>query len=111
MRLCLTFGAGAAGVAAGWAGMRVQVRRNTGDIGHLQKVVKKLTGNPTGLPVYIRRDECEARTGEMGEKVNVLATEVEAQNRQLSEVQNFARYMLTKEGLTLGEVNEILGGD
>lgn len=110
VRLCLTFGAGVAGVAAGWAGMRVQIRRNTKDIAGLRRDVDKITGNPAGLPVYVRRDECAARTNEIREEIGGLRREFKTQGRRLVGLQSFARHLLTKEGLSLSEVNDILDG-
>ena len=111
VRLCLTFAAGVAGVAAGWAGMRGRIRRNAKDIAGLRRDVNKITGNPTGLPVYIRRDECATQTSGIKEEIGALADRFAMQDRRLTGLQNFARYLLiTKEGLSLTEVNDMLNG-
>lgn len=92
LQLVMSGGSGMLGVVVAFVTMRLQVRRNTKNISHLRSDFNKITGAPTGLPVYARRDE------------------VTALNDKVAGLQRYARYQLTKNGMPLNEVNELLGG-
>ena len=103
---------GLLGVAAGYGGVRLQVRMNRDNIAALQNDFNVLVGNPTGTPAFVPREECARQTTEMARKINTLSIASREQGQRLTGLSNFARYVLTKQqGLTLAEVNEILGED
>ncbi len=99
IHMVLTFGAGVIGVAVGWGGMRFQIRRNTKDIATLRKDFNSITGTPAGIPVYMRREECQMHNGD-----------VAYLKRAVGSLQNVARWLLVnKEKMDLAEANELLG--
>ena len=108
LRLAAPFIVGLLGVAVGYGGLRIQVRTNRRDIKKLREDFNKVTGNPTGEPAYVRREECVHRTAE----INSLRGEVQKQGKQIAGVRSFARWFLTtKEKMSLSEANAILGED
>lgn len=101
LQLVLTAGVGIVGVAVGYGGVKVQVRRNTHDISGLRKDMNQVTGNPSGEPVFMRRTECVAH----GAQITVM-------EKKLTALMSFARHVLTTDKkMTLQQVNEILGED
>lgn len=101
LQLILTAVIGLAGVAVGYGGVKVQVRRNTYDIAGLRKDMNVITGSPSGRSVYVPRAECET-----------FSADREAMERKLSALMNFARHVLTTDKkMSLQRVNEILGED
>lgn len=102
LQLVMSGGSGMAGVLMAFVVLRIQVRRNTKDIKHLRKDVDQITGAPTGEPVYVRRDECAKQTKQMAVEISTVSSKVDG-------LQRYARHQLTKDGMTLDKVNEILG--
>jgi len=102
LQLAMTFGSGALGVAVMWGTLRAKVHRNLSDIKSLRSDVNKITGNPTGPPVFVRRDECSAQTKRMNAELATVSDKVDG-------LQRYARHQLTKAGVPLDKVNEILG--
>lgn len=99
------------GAAIAYGALRNQVKTITKELAELQKGWSKLVGNPGGNPAYIKRSECNEKTEAISEKIGHLVKKIDSQGGNIKSFQNFARYMLTKEGLTIVEVEEILNGD
>ena len=100
----ISFVSGVLGVGVAWGGLRVGVKNNTDDIIELKRDFDALTGQPAGEPVYIRRVECDDKQNDMSKQIETLKAASHG-------IEKYARYMLTKDGLSLSEVNDILGNE
>lgn len=102
LQLVMSGGSGVLGVGVAFAMLRMRVGGNSKAIKVLRSDVDQITGKPAGLPVFVRRDECETQTTQMTKELSIVSTKVDG-------LQRYARHQLTKDGLSLSEVNEILG--
>jgi hypothetical protein len=101
-----------AGAATAYGMMRNQVRVNKRAIGHLYEDVKKITGDGGEEgPMFVIRRECDVHRMTIGERVDDVKTELQTHGDRLKGIESFARWVLTKEGLPLDKVNEIMNGD
>ena len=102
LQLAMTFGSGVLGVGVTFATLRAKAHRNSTDIKGVRSDVDMITGNPVGRPVFILRDECK-------KQVEVMTGELTALSAKIDGFQRYARYQLSKDGMSLTEVNELLG--
>jgi hypothetical protein len=98
----ITFGVGLLGVAVGYGALRNQVRSNTRDMAALRKRWADMSGgNPGGRPIYMPRQECEAKHGR-------ICKLLEEQAGAVKGLQNYARHMLAKDKTPLETIDRIL---
>lgn len=110
MSAIASFVSGLLGVGIAWGTLRAKVKGNSCNIKEVKEDVNKITGGSTGEPVYTRKVECDKRHEDITKEFVILKKESANHGEKLTGLQNFARYMLQKEGgLSLKEVNDILG--
>ena len=110
-QVLIPLGSGLLGIAVGYGTILTQVRVNTRELARLRDSLANLKGNSTGEPAYVRRDECATMHDAIGQQLREHKTHLQAQEKSLKGVQNFARWWLSrKEELSLAEVNEIIDG-
>lgn len=100
--------------AAIWGAVRNQVRNNTKEISELRgsyHALMGIGGNPEGKPLFVRTGECAETVERIKGQFEHIKEKIDRQSGSLKGMQSFARYMLTKEGLPLEKVNEIVNGD
>lgn len=101
----ITLGVGIVGVAVGWGVLKTRVSRNEETLHKLRHEWREFHGgNPDREPSYIKRIECETRHAELCKKLD-------DHGKALKGMQNFARHLLTQQGLPLDRVNEIVNGE
>lgn len=101
------------GAGIAWATLKAWVKANTVKVNKIEKSLAAFHGttteNPGAQPMYIRRSECDKKSGEIQDAVGNLADTVFDQGSSIDRLVNHARWQLTtKEGLSLAEANEIL---
>ena len=100
--------------AAIWGAIRNQVRTNAREISELRgsyNTLMGIGGNPNTGPLFVRTGECAKTVKEFNQQFEHIKVKIDRQTKSLKGMQNFARYVLTKEGLPLAKVNEIVNGD
>ena len=106
----ITFGAGLLGVGVGYGGLKEKIKSNSRRILKVEKNWKTLQGGVGNLPTYISRNECETQQVNVRNELGHIKRKVEKCEHAIGGLQNYARYQLNKEGLTLVEINKIING-
>jgi hypothetical protein len=93
--------AGAFGVGATWATVRGKLKSLEKDVEEMKLRQKRLRGEDNGgVPVFISKDVCETTRD---------ACSVESHTKTIKALENFARWILQDRGLSVAEINRILG--
>jgi hypothetical protein len=98
-------------VAAAYGALKTKLAQHGRDIGDLKADVNVINGQhaPGAEPLFVRRSECSETTRRFEIAHDSLRGAVEIQAASVDRLLNFARWNLTtKEGMTLGQANEIL---
>jgi hypothetical protein len=103
-----TVGIAVLGVAASYGAMSWRVRDSEKAIRAVGKALETLEkqwtefhGTATSTSRYIPRAACDATHRELGEAMRSMARDVRG-------LDNFARWAMTKQGLSVAEINTIL---
>lgn len=109
----ITFAGVLIGAGIAWGALKAWVKTNTAKVNKIEKSLAAFHGttteNPGAQPMYIRRSECDKKSGEIQDAVGNLADTVFDQGSSIDRLVNHARWQLTtKENMSLSEANEIL---
>lgn len=103
-----------AAAAAIWGAVRNQVKTNAREISELRGSYNTIMGvgsNPGQSPLFVSTGSCESNVRRIEERLGYVERKIDRQTRSLKGMQSYARFMLTKEGLPLEKINEIVDGD
>ncbi len=101
------------GAGIAWATLKAWVKANTAKVNKIEKSLAAFHGqsteHPGAPPMYIRRAECEQKSGAIEESVGSITKTVSTQGKSIERLVNHARWQLTtKEDMSLAEANDIL---
>ena len=107
--------AGLLGVGLGFGFYKSKFDRMVEDIVSIKAKQAKLRGEDNNnLPLYQRREDClQDRHECMIEENNrslIITAELRDHKTSIKTLENFARWMMQKDGLSIKEINEILAG-
>jgi hypothetical protein len=108
-------GAGLLGVGIGIGMFKSTVKQIRKDIAGIMRKqdILRGEGNGKGIPLFVPFGECStsrSRCVNIKEgKFELIASEMKEHHSSIKALENFARWWMQKEGLTISEINNILG--